>query len=242
MAASFEPSKATLAVHREEFPYRHVLRYARPGAEPLLLHEVVAEPTADPTRVSRDYRVTLERRDSGLFLRVVVQEIVNDGHHYPNAVVRDEALDVEALYTEALAATKPEPEPEGNVAGVGLDLAGRVKGGALVAPRAPSLGGARPPARRGGSHVLALPLALLVAACPCDASATTVLRLGSARTVGVDWALSNRNGSIRAAARVPGCAHTDLLAAGVIGEPNFGRNTELQRWVASESFSYGSLL
>ena len=54
----------------------------------------------------------------------------------------------------------------------------------------------------------------------------------------MDWALSNRNGSIRAAARVPGCAHTDLLAAGVIGEPNFGRNTELQRWVASESFSY----
>ena len=109
---------------------------------------------------------------------------------------------------EALAATKPESEPEGN-AGVRLDLAGRMtrrmKGGALVAPRAPSLGGARPPARHGGSHVLALPLALLVAACPSDASAMTVLRLG---TVGVDWALSNRNGSIRAAARVPGCAHT----------------------------------
>ena len=40
------------------------------------------------------------------------------------------------------------------------------------------------------------------------------------------------------AAAVPGCAHTDLLASGLIGEPNFGANELLQRWVASDNFTY----
>jgi beta-mannosidase len=61
--------------------------------------------------------------------------------------------------------------------------------------------------------------------------------LGSAD--GVAWRFSNGNGTITGApAAVPGCAHADLLALGLIGEPNAGINHLLQRWIASDNFSY----
>jgi len=57
----------------------------------------------------------------------------------------------------------------------------------------------------------------------------------------VNWTVTNSNRSLGLLpATVPGCAHTDLLAAGVISEPNFGLNHELQRWIASDNFSYAT--
>jgi beta-mannosidase len=70
------------------------------------------------------------------------------------------------------------------------------------------------------------------------AAGPEVIHLGSDGNL-AQWALSNRNGTIAAVkARVPGCVHTDLLAAGLIGEPNFGTNAQLQRWIASDNFTY----
>ena len=64
-----------------------------------------------------------------------------------------------------------------------------------------------------------------------------VVPLGSAD--GVAWRFSNGNGTITGApATVPGCAHADLLALRLIGEPNEGINHLLQRWIASDNFSY----
>ena len=56
----------------------------------------------------------------------------------------------------------------------------------------------------------------------------------------VSWSVTNGNGSFTVPASVPGCAHTDLLAAKIIGEPNFGKNTELQAWIPSENFTYST--
>jgi beta-mannosidase len=54
----------------------------------------------------------------------------------------------------------------------------------------------------------------------------------------VSWSLAPANRSYSIPARVPGCAHLDLLAAGLIGEPNDGYNSALQRWIASENFTF----
>ena len=84
-------------------------------------------------------------------------------------------------------------------------------------------------------------------ACAAGAGAGAVVvkvSLASAGRGGVAaWALSNGNGTIAdVAAEVPGCVHTDLLAAGVIGEPNTGKNQLLQLWIASDNFTYSTRL
>ena len=48
------------------------------------------------------------------------------------------------------------------------------------------------------------------------------------------------NGSMAAVrAVVPGQIHTDLLAAGLIGEPFNASNQEVQMWVALADWTYG---
>eukprot|EP01048_Picozoa_sp_COSAG05_P018634 COSAG05_NODE_2759_length_2673_cov_2.130925_2_plen_104_part_00 len=93
----FESDRVKLSKDCSSSPWRHVLQYMQPGPDgdaPLLLSEVIETRTEDPSKISRDYRVSLERDDSGLLLlRVVVQEIMNDGHHYPNWVVSNETHD-----------------------------------------------------------------------------------------------------------------------------------------------------
>ena len=53
-----------------------------------------------------------------------------------------------------------------------------------------------------------------------------------------NWTVTPANNSFNISATVPGCIHLDLLAAGLIGEPNAGSNMQLQRWIASDNFTY----
>ena len=39
-------------------------------------------------------------------------------------------------------------------------------------------------------------------------------------------------------ATVPGCVHTDLLAAGKIGDPFYRLNEKDQQWIENESWEY----
>ena len=55
---------------------------------------------------------------------------------------------------------------------------------------------------------------------------------------GRDWRLSNGNGSIDIVATVPGNAHSDLMAAGLIGDPNVGYNDVLTQWIASDDWRF----
>jgi beta-mannosidase len=82
--------------------------------------------------------------------------------------------------------------------------------------------------------LLVCPLLFLVG----SATEPEVVHLGT--DAGNRWTMSNGNGTLTTGARVPGCVHTDLLAADLIGEPNFGANTKLQRWIASDNFTYTS--
>lgn len=61
-------------------------------------------------------------------------------------------------------------------------------------------------------------LAVLSASGLCD----VVLDLGSQ-----EWALTNSNGSVQCAGSVPGGVHTDLLACGLIGYPDYGYNDQI---------------
>ena len=81
--------------------------------------------------------------------------------------------------------------------------------------------------------------ASLACAAGAGAGAAVVeVSLGSAGGYAT-WTVSNGNGTIAdVAAEVPGCVHTDLLAAGVIDEPNTGKNQLLQLWIASDNFTY----
>jgi beta-mannosidase len=54
----------------------------------------------------------------------------------------------------------------------------------------------------------------------------------------VSWGVSNANGSIQVAADVPGYIHTDLLAAGVIGDPRYRFNDAYYQWVALDNWTY----
>eukprot|EP01094_Clydonella_sp_ATCC50884_P019732 TRINITY_DN3927_c0_g1_i1.p1 TRINITY_DN3927_c0_g1~~TRINITY_DN3927_c0_g1_i1.p1 ORF type:complete len:944 (+),score=224.15 TRINITY_DN3927_c0_g1_i1:90-2921(+) len=55
---------------------------------------------------------------------------------------------------------------------------------------------------------------------------------------GPDWTLTNRNGSIQVPATVPGVTHTDLMSAGIIGDPYYRFNDNEYRWVSLDSFTY----
>jgi beta-mannosidase len=73
-------------------------------------------------------------------------------------------------------------------------------------------------------------LALLTAA---TVHAVELFRLDSGNAA---WTVSNA--SYTSPASVPGCVHLDLLQAGLIGEPNYGYNQQLQRWIPSDNFTY----
>lgn len=52
------------------------------------------------------------------------------------------------------------------------------------------------------------------------------------------WEFSRAGKTDRRAARVPGCVHTDLMAAGLIPDPFFGTNELAVRWVEEEGWVY----
>ena len=64
--------------------------------------------------------------------------------------------------------------------------------------------------------------------------AATIQALGS--SANTSWTLSSSNGSTLVNATVPGVAHLDLLAAGLIGEPYAELNVDAQSWVKDEPF------
>ena len=88
----------------------------------------------------------------------------------------------------------------------------------------------------------AVTAAVVLALASCHAAAVeaaaVVTSLSSSPSV--SWTVSNANGTIHdTAATVPGCVHTDLLKAGLIGEPNYGTNQQhQQRWIAGDNFTY----
>lgn len=92
------------------------------------------------------------------------------------------------------------------------------------------------------STVPRLILACATAAAIIAASnAAPVLSLSLNSSPDIAWTVCNGNGSIRAvAATVPGGIHGDLQAAGLIGDPNYGLNEQLQRWIASDNFTYST--
>lgn len=64
-----------------------------------------------------------------------------------------------------------------------------------------------------------------------------------ALSLGGDWTLVSHSAhgggrDISVPARVPGCVHLDLMAAGVIPDPFFGRNEEEVQWVARRDWRY----
>ncbi|MFZ3567598.1 glycoside hydrolase family 2 protein [Streptomyces sp. BH097] len=58
--------------------------------------------------------------------------------------------------------------------------------------------------------------------------------------LGEDWSLDHDGTGIPA--RVPGCVHTDLLAAGLIPDPFLGTNEREVEWVGRRSWTYVTLL
>ena len=70
-----------------------------------------------------------------------------------------------------------------------------------------------------------LRLVCLLAAAALVHPATVRFDLG-----GNDWTLTNATMGRTIAAEVPGQVHTDLLRAGVIGEPFNASNEQLQKW------------
>eukprot|EP00762_Andalucia_godoyi_P001181 ANDGO_02038.mRNA.1 Beta-mannosidase A len=76
--------------------------------------------------------------------------------------------------------------------------------------------------------------AILAWICAVRCRASTVeLDLG-----GSSWTVTSSNGSVQVPATVPGVVHTDLLAAGVIGDPYFRFNDDLQQWISLDSWTY----
>ena len=80
--------------------------------------------------------------------------------------------------------------------------------------------------RRNGRHLAGLVGVLVAHAQP------VTLDLGGL------WGLRNDNGSIRLNATVPGMVHTDLLAAGVIGEPYHQYNDRDLAWIIADNWTY----
>ena len=57
---------------------------------------------------------------------------------------------------------------------------------------------------------------------------------------GSGWHVASSNGTVRAAATVPGSAYTDLMRSGVIDDPYFRFNEQLTRWVALTDWVYST--
>lgn len=78
-------------------------------------------------------------------------------------------------------------------------------------------------------------LILSVALISVAVAMPTVQDLGSSAC---KWAVRSANGSITIPATVPGEIQRDLMAAGIIGDLSFGLNEQLQRWIASDNFTF----
>jgi beta-mannosidase len=65
-------------------------------------------------------------------------------------------------------------------------------------------------------------------------AAASLVEQSLASVAGNAWRLTSANASLALRATVPGCAHLDLLAAGLIGEPYAGANVDAQAWVKDE--------
>ncbi|CAO1620973.1 unnamed protein product [Parajaminaea phylloscopi] len=88
------------------------------------------------------------------------------------------------------------------------------------------------------SHALSLPLAWTNAT---QSLTGTHLRMNGRS--GLQWSLSNANGSIVVPATVPGQAHLDLIQAGLLAEPSIGLNEGPARWVIDEpTWTYSASL
>ncbi|XP_067903276.1 beta-mannosidase isoform X1 [Heterodontus francisci] len=55
---------------------------------------------------------------------------------------------------------------------------------------------------------------------------------------GNNWRICNGNGSVRAAAAVPGTVHSALLTGGVIQDPYYRFNDDAYRWIALDNWTY----
>ncbi|CAH1246434.1 MANBA [Branchiostoma lanceolatum] len=66
--------------------------------------------------------------------------------------------------------------------------------------------------------------------------------LGLSYEEGIDlngeWNVENNKGDIKIRGKVPGCVHTDLMAAGKIGDPYYRFNDVEYRWIAKENWTY----
>jgi beta-mannosidase len=85
------------------------------------------------------------------------------------------------------------------------------------------------------SSLFSLPLLLFIHYFHPSESAI-LQSLNSDDVDGATWTLQNTNLSISILAHVPGSAHLDLLAQGVIEEPYVGLNVDNYRWIKDEEY------
>ncbi|KAK0531353.1 hypothetical protein OC842_003646 [Tilletia horrida] len=57
---------------------------------------------------------------------------------------------------------------------------------------------------------------------------------------GLSWTLTSSNGSVSVPAKFPSVVHLDLLAAGVIDDPNIGLNEGSTRWIWRDDWTYSA--
>jgi beta-mannosidase len=77
----------------------------------------------------------------------------------------------------------------------------------------------------------AISLSLLLPSCDEPAG-------GQAIELNRGWEFRRASEEAWRPARVPGCVHTDLLAAGLIGDPFYGTNERELRWIENEDWEY----
>ncbi|KAE8225113.1 hypothetical protein CF319_g2097 [Tilletia indica] len=59
-------------------------------------------------------------------------------------------------------------------------------------------------------------------------------------TSGLTWTVTNSNRSISVPAKFPSVVHLDLLAAGIIDDPNIGLNEGTERWIWQDDWTYSA--
>ncbi|XP_072351307.1 beta-mannosidase isoform X2 [Scyliorhinus torazame] len=89
---------------------------------------------------------------------------------------------------------------------------------------------------RPGSRLLLLLLAVCLRAEAGPAHRPEVHSLR-----GNGWKIRNGNGSVSAAATVPGSAHSALLGAGTIQDPYYRFNDDAYRWIALDNWTYSRI-